>query len=327
MSPASAHHQPLALFSLDAGRAFASRVAAALGTVLSAHEEREFEDGEHKTRPLESVRGRDVYVIQALHGDAAQSVNDRLIRLLFFLGTLRDADPARLTAVVPYLCYSRKDRQTKARDPVSTRYLAALFEAVGVGRVVTLDVHNLAAYQNAFRLPTVHLEARPLFVEYFARRLPSDEPVTVVSPDVGGIKRAERFREALEQRLERPVEGAFMEKHRSAGVLSGERLVGETAEREVILLDDLISGGNTLARAARACAEQGAARVWAAASHGVFSADASQTLAASAITRLVVTDSLPLPPSLAFALKKMLSRLDTADFFARAIRHLHTTPP
>ena len=149
----------LRLFALNATREFGERIASSLGIELGKHEEREFEDGEHKARALESVRGHDVYVVQSLYSDPHQSVNDKLIRLLFFLGSLRDAAAERTTAVLPYLCYARKDRKTKARDPVTTRYLGQLLEAVGVDRVITLDVHNLAAYQNAFRCFSEHLEA------------------------------------------------------------------------------------------------------------------------------------------------------------------------
>src|SRR5512135_3205205 len=141
--------EPIHLFALNASRAFGERVAQRLGMPLSPHEERDFEDGEHKARPLASVRGADVFVIQSLYGEPGQGVNDKLCRLLFFIGALRDASAGRVTAVVPYLCYARKDRKTQARDPVTTRYVAALFEAVGTDRVLTLDVHNLAAFQNA----------------------------------------------------------------------------------------------------------------------------------------------------------------------------------
>ena len=148
----------LSFFELNASRELGERVARALGSPLTPHEEREFEDGEHKARPLESVRGRDVYVLVSLYGDARQSVNDKLVRLLFFLGALRDASAGRITAVIPYLCYARKDRRSKSRDPVATRYVAGLLETVGADRVVTLDVHNLAAYENAFRIRAEHLQ-------------------------------------------------------------------------------------------------------------------------------------------------------------------------
>src|ERR1019366_3171875 len=165
----------LMLFALDATRAYGEAVARELGMTLSPHEEREFEDGDHKTRPLVSVRGRDVYVMQSLYADAKQSVNDKLVRLLFFLGALKDASAGRLTAIVPYLAYARKDRKSKARDPVTTRYVATLFEAVGTDCVVTLDVHNLAAFQNAFRCRTDHLEAGALFVDRLVPLVGTDD--------------------------------------------------------------------------------------------------------------------------------------------------------
>jgi ribose-phosphate pyrophosphokinase len=287
------------------------------------HEEREFEDGEHKARPLESVRGRDVYVIQSLYGDHEQSANDKLVRLLFFLGALKDAAAERVTAVLPYLCYARKDRRSKPRDPVSSRYVAALLEAVGVDRVVTLDVHNIAAYENAFRIGVDHLEARPLFVEHLAARA-AEGPVAVVSPDVGGVKRADAFRESLERRLRRPIGRGFMEKRRSKGVVSGDLLVGDVAGRNVIIIDDLVSSGTTLQRAVEACKAQGAKRIWAAATHGLFTAKAAELLANPALESLAVTDSVP-PFRLDAALVKDKLRLATCvPLIAEAIRRLHT---
>ena len=182
----------LRLFALNTSRDFGAKVSEKLAISLSQHEERDFEDGEHKARPLVSVRGQDVFVIQSLYGEAQHSVNDKLCRLLFFLGALRDASAARLTAVVPYLCYARKDRKSQPRDPVTTRYVATLFEAMGVDRVVTLDVHNLAAFQNAFRSHTDHLEAKQLFIDYFMPLVRQKE-VVVVSPDVGGSSAPRTF--------------------------------------------------------------------------------------------------------------------------------------
>ncbi len=314
----------LRLFALDSSHAYGERVAGYLGTTLAAHEEREFEDGEHKARPLESVRGADVYVIDSLYGDERFGVNDKLVRLLFFLGAVRDAGAGRVTAVVPYLCYARKDRKTKSRDPVNSRYTAALFEAVGVDAVLTVDVHNLAAYQNAFRCHTEHLEARPLFVEHFAGLLAADEAVVVVSPDMGGVKRAEAFRESLAARLGREVSSAFLEKKRSAGVVSGAAVVGELAGRTAIIMDDMIAGGTTLARTVAACAAQGTARILAAASHGLFVGEAEQKLALPALERLVVTDSVaPFRLSAGFVTDK-LTVLEGSRQVAEAIRRLHS---
>jgi ribose-phosphate pyrophosphokinase len=313
----------LRLFALNASREFGERVAGALGLALTPHEEREFEDGEHKARPLESVRGRDVFVVVSLYGDDRQSVNDKLVRLLFFLGALRDASAGRITAVIPYLCYARKDRRSKSRDPVSTRYVAGLLETVGADRVVTLDVHNLAAYENAFRIRADHLEARRLFVEEFVPRI-GREPAVVVSPDVGGVKRAEAFRQALSRRLGREAGGAFLEKYRSAGVVSGDAVVGDIEGRIAIILDDLISTGGTIARAVAACRSRGAKAVYAVATHGIFVGEAARVVADPGLERLVVTDTIPpfrLDPAL---VRAKVTILDTAPLFAEAIRRIHT---
>jgi ribose-phosphate pyrophosphokinase len=313
----------LVLFALNTSREFGVKVSEKLALPLSAHEERDFEDGEHKVRPLVNVRGKDVFVIQSLYSDPHHSVNDKLCRLLFFLGALRDASAERLTAIVPYLCYARKDRKSKSRDPVTTRYIATLFEAMGVDRVVTLDVHNLAAFQNAFRHPTEHLEAKKLFVDYFAP-LVRQNNVVIVSPDVGGIKRAEDFRQAMSTALGRVIPNAFMEKYRSAGVVSGEAVVGEVADKVAILIDDLISSGTTLARAAEACHARGARAIYAAASHGAFVGKASEVLGHPALGKVVVTNTIPpfkLAPNV---IKSKLVVLDTAELFAEAITRIHT---
>ncbi|HJV92845.1 MAG TPA: ribose-phosphate diphosphokinase, partial [Azonexus sp.] len=199
----------ISLFALDSGRAFGGKIAQRLDVLLGLLEERNFEDGEHKSRPLVSVRGKDVYVVQSLYAEPGQSVNDKLLRLLFFIGALVDASAERVTAVIPYLCYTRKEQKTQPRDPVTTRYIARLFEAVGTFRVVAMDVHNVAAFQNAYRCHTDHLEATPLFVKHFTDRL-RPGPVAVVSPDAGGVKRAERFRVRLGQALEMELPLAFL---------------------------------------------------------------------------------------------------------------------
>jgi ribose-phosphate pyrophosphokinase len=281
--------QDISFFTLDSE--LGHGVAEQAGLAVAAYEQRWFEDGECKLRALESVRDRDVYLLASLHGDTERSVPDRLMQTLLLLGALRDAGAARLTAVLPYLCYARKDRRTKPRDPVSTRHVAALFEAVGTDRVLTLDVHNLAAFENAFRIGTDHLTAAPVLASHLLPKL--SENVVVISPDVGGIKRAELFRGVLAEQLGREPGSGFMEKHRSAGVVSGERLVADVEGCDVILVDDLISSGGTLARAARACREQGATRIHAAATHGVFAPEAEQVLSDSELDSVVITDTVP----------------------------------
>lgn len=308
------------VFALNASGTFGARVAEALGMPLAEHEEREFEDGEHKARPLISVRGCDVYAIQSLHGDDNQSVNDKLCRLLFFLGAVREHGAARVTAVIPYLAYARKDRRTKPRDPVTTRYVAQLLEAVGIDAVMTLEVHNVVAFDNAFRCRSHHLDTRRLFAGHMLGRL-RETPVVVASPDPGGVKRAQLFQETLEAALGRPVGFAFMEKRRSAGVVSGTMLMGEVAGATVLVVDDLISTGGTMLRAAEACLDKGAAVVHALAAHGLFTGGASEVVKDRRLSGITVTDTVP-----PFRLGDAAARLDmvsAAPLFAEAIRRCH----
>lgn len=283
---------PPMLFALSETMALGRAMAEHLGVHLAAHEERQFEDGEHKIRALQSVRGADVYVVQSLASDASRSANDKLCRLLFFMGSLRDAGAERLTAVVPYLCYARKDRKTKARDPVTTRYIARLLESVGSDRVVTLDVHNLAAYQNAFQhCRSEHVSATELFSSYAADTL--DRELVIVSPDAGGAKRADSLRVSLGQRIGVETPMAFMEKQRSGGVVSGSTaVVGRVHGKTALVVDDLVSTGTTLVRAAEACLQAGAQQVWAAATHGVFTCEAEAVLSEAPLQKLLITDSI-----------------------------------
>ena len=309
------------LFALEATSELGTAVATCLGRKLSAHEERSFEDGEHKTRPLDAVGGAHVYVVQSLHSGPRESANDKLCRLLFFIGSLKDAGAASVTAVVPYLCYARKDRRTKPNDPVTTRYIAGMFEAVGTDCIVTLEVHNPVAFENAFRCRTVTLTGTPLFVNYVHAL--KDEAFSVVSPDPGGAKRGELFREALETSLGRPVGKAFADKHRSAGVVSGDLFIGDVAGTTALIIDDLISTGGTLLRAARAARQAGACRIVALVTHGLFMEGAAEVIADPAIDRLVVTDAVP-----PFRLQEGLARgkvdvLPVAPLLAEAIRRIH----
>ncbi|MBG0803159.1 ribose-phosphate pyrophosphokinase [Methylocystis sp. H4A] len=312
----------LALFALGASISVGEDVAQALGAELAPLEDREFEDGEYKIRPLENVRGRDCYIVFTLNGDHIASSADKLCKLLFFVGALKDAGAQRVTAVTPYLCFARKDRRTKPRDPVTTRYVAQLFEALGTDRVVCVDVHNIAAFQNAFRCETVHLDAQALFARHVVANI-GDGPVAVVSPDLGGEKRAELFRLRLERMLKRPVAKAFMDKYRSEGHVVGDIFAGDVKDRTAIIIDDLIAGGGTVARTAAACRANGAARVWVAATHGVFSEKAASALKNAPIDQLIITDSVRLQPSMAAALGDRLIVISVAGLLAEAIRRLH----
>lgn len=312
----------LSIFALGSSRAFGEAVARRMGVSLSPLEERNFEDGEYKLRPLASVRGRDVYAIFSLNAETGASSADKLLKLLFFIGALKDSGAARVTAVTPYLAFSRKDRRTKPRDPITTRYVAQLFDAMRADGVMTIDAHNIAAFENAFRCETIPLDAHALFARHFAA-LVANAPVAVVSPDLGGEKRAELFRQRLERLLGRPVAKAFMDKTRSEGRVTGEIFAGDVAGRAAIILDDLIAGGGTIARTATACRAHGAATVFAAATHGVFTKIAPQVLGNAPLDGLAITDAAAPDVATAQALGDRLTILSLAELFAQAIGRRH----
>jgi ribose-phosphate pyrophosphokinase len=316
------HSAPRVVFALGATKDLGLKIATALNEPLARHEEREFEDGEHKVRPLDDVNGADVYVVQSLHTGPQQSANDKLCRLLFFIGTLKDAGALRVTALIPYLCYARKDRRTKPNDPVTTRYIGTMFEALGADRVVTLEVHNPAAFENAFRCRTIALTSTPLFVDYVKNTL-SDHKLAVISPDAGGMKRAELLRENLEHTLRRPIGKGLAEKHRSGGIVSGDLFAGDVAGATALIIDDLISTGGTLLRAARSARAAGAKSVIALVTHGLFMPGSTDVLADPALDQIVITDAV-LPFRLDNpAYNKKLAVLPVASLFAETIRRLH----
>lgn len=309
------------LFAPHHSAVFARAVAENLGTALSAAEEREFEGGEHKMRPLVDVQDRSVYVIQSLSGDAQASANDKLCRLLFFVGTLKDAGARKVTAIVPYLAYARKDRRTQPRDPVTSRYVAALFEALGIDGVVVLDVHNEAAFDNAFRCQTIRIEAAETFAAEIAIGVGA-RPIVVASPDVGGVKRAQRLRDALCTRLGREVGFAFVEKRRSAGMLSGEAFVGDVRGSDILFYDDMIVSGGTIVRAAQAARRAGAARIHVAAAHAAFAPSALELLQSDDIATVLVSDSVPLTPAFSPFLGERIKICSVAPLVARTIAAL-----
>ncbi|GAL86151.1 ribose-phosphate pyrophosphokinase [Sporocytophaga myxococcoides] len=311
------------IFSLNIGKQYAEDVARHLGMYVASHEERDFEDGEHKIRSLENVRGKEVYIIQALFSDDTMSVNDKLCRLLFLTGSLKDACASKITLIIPYLCYARKDRKTKDRDPVTTKYLAQIIEAVGTDHVITLDVHNLQAYQNSFHCFTDHLEAKMLFTDYFAE-LAANDDIVILSPDAGGMKRADAFSISLGKKIQKELPVIFMEKKRSKGIVTGSSLVGDVRNKTVIIIDDLISSGTTLSRAAQACKAFGALKVYAAATHGVFSEAANVNLQSDALDKIIITNSIPDFKINNDLIQKKIVILDTVPLIAECIRRLLT---
>jgi ribose-phosphate pyrophosphokinase len=242
---------------------------------------------------------------------------------LFFAGALKDASAARVTAIVPYLGYARKDRKTQPQDPVTTKYVAEMFEAVGIDKLMTMDAHNPAAFQNAFRRPTDHLEAIGMFTDHLAPLL-RGRGAAVVSPDIGGAKRAAQLRTSLAKVLGGEPAAAFVDKQRGGGVVSGGTLVGDVGGKIAVIIDDLIGSGTTIRMAAAACRQAGANRVIVAATHGLFLGAAADVVGDAAIDQVVVADTVPpfrLPDEL---VGRKVVMLDSARQFADAIYRSHS---
>jgi ribose-phosphate pyrophosphokinase len=309
------------LFAPNSSAALAREVAASLGISLASSEEREFESGEHKMRPLDPVLGQDVFVIHSLSGSTEGSANDKLCRLLFFIGALKDAGAQRVTAVVPYLAYARKDRRTQQGDPTTTRYVAAMFEAVGVDCVVALEVHNESAFDNAFRCPTVRIECAAMFASTLVQQA-GDRHLVIASPDIGGVKRAQVLREIVVRSLQREVGFAFVEKRRARGVVSGDMLVGHVENAEVVFYDDMIASGTTILRATQAARRAGATAVRVAAPHATFLPSAAQLFEPEGPDSVLVSDSVSLPPTFTPLLGKQLKICSVAPLIARTIAEL-----
>jgi ribose-phosphate pyrophosphokinase len=281
----------------------------------------EFTGREYKLRALECVRGQSVYVVQSLFGDAIGSANDRLCQLLFFVNALKDSGAGKVTACVPYLAYARQDRRVSPGDPLTARYVAQLFEAVKVDRVVALDVHNVVGFENAFRCPTVHLEAAALFARYFAGCAAGSDYAVCRRTSVASNAHT-MFESFFEASTGRTPSFALMDKVRSAGSVSGSIFAGDVAGRRVIIVDDLVSPETTVLRAIDACRRAGAARIDIAATHASFSADAHRLFGHDRPDSVVVADSVPLDASFACYTDTSLTMLSTAGLFADAIRAL-----
>ena len=312
------------IFDLTPHHALGRDIAHAAGYPVAAVEIQAFKGAQHNVRPLVSVHGEDAFVVSCLHDTGGMSVNDNLVRMLFFIATCRDHGAARVTAVAPWLPYARKDRVTKAHDPVSSRYVAQLFEAVGTDTLVTVDVHNLAAFQNGFRCKTIHLDTLRLFSAEAAGQA-GDAPIAILSPDLGGVKRAELLRQAVEMVCNKHASLAVVEKHRSAGVIGGSLFAGEVAGHDVWIVDDMIESGETMLRAAEACRQRCARSVHLLATHAFCAGPVMQRLLDPAIASLTVTDtagpiSLPAPDP-------RFRTLSVEPMIGQCLARLHTGQP
>jgi len=264
----------------------ATEIVEHLGTELGETNLREFANGEIHCRFGESIRGADVFIIQTHYG----RVNDMIMEQLIMLDAAKRASAKRITAVCPYYGYARQDRKAEGREPITAKLLADMLTVAGADRVVSVDLHT-GQIQGFFDQPVDHLTALPLLVDYLKQNGP--ENLVIVSPDAGGMKQAKRFSGHLGADL------AFVNKYRPKGEANpvvASNVIGDVKGRPCVLIDDMIDTAGTICAAADLLVEHGASDVWALATHAVLSDPAVDRIKNSSISRMILTNTVPLPP-------------------------------
>ncbi len=283
----------LAVYTGRTHPALAEEVATHLGQALGDPNIVEFANGEIRPRFAESVRGADMFIMQSHYGVDGRSVNDSIMEQLTMIDAAYRASAKRITAVCPFYGYARQDRKAEGREPITARLIADMFKAAGAKRMISLDLHS-GQIQGFFEGPVDHLTAAPVLEAYIRAQAP-DSPV-IVSPDSGRIKVAERMAQHLND-CEADI--AFIYKRRPKGqanVVEAKEVIGDVKGRLCILTDDMIDTGGTIVSAAEILLARGATEVWAMATHGVLSGPAIDRLKNAPLSKLVLTNTLPLPP-------------------------------
>ena len=305
----------LKIFTGNANPELAKEIADYLGLELGKAFVGKFNNGEIQVMIDESVRGKDVFVIQP----TCQPANDTLMELLIMADALKRASAKHITAVVPYYGYARQDRKTRGREPITSKLVADLMTTSGITRVVTMDLHA-GQIQGFFDIPVDNLFGNPIFVDYYAKKFGSVcEDMVVVSPDVGSVARARTFAQKLHMNL------AIVDKRRQkANQCEVMNVIGDVAGKECILFDDMVDTAGSLCNAAKAIVEVGGAKkVYACASHGVLSGPALERLANSNIEELALLDTIPAPVGDDELAKSRIKYLTVAPMFAEAIERTY----
>ena len=282
----------MALYSGRTHPALAAEVASHLGIELGTPNLVQFANGEVRVRFGESIRGNDVFIMQTHCGFDGRSINDSIMEQLIMIDAAYRASAKRITAVCPFYGYARQDRKAEGREPITARLVADLFKAAGAKRMVSIDLHS-GQIQGFFEGPVDHLTAMPVLESYLREH--ADAPV-IVAPDAGRIKVAERMAQHLG---DKGSDLAFIYKRRpkgTANVAEAKEVMGDVDGRLCVLTDDMIDSGGTIVSAAEVLMARGAKEVWAMATHAVLSGPAIERLEKSVITKVVLTNTLPLAP-------------------------------
>ncbi len=307
----TAVQKSIKVFSGSSNRPLAEAIAEKLGTELGALELEQFANGEIYARYAESVRGADVFIIQSVSG---QNLNDMLMEVLVMTDAAKRASARTVTAVITHYAYARQDRKAAPREPITARLVANLYEAAGVDRIITVDLHQ-GQIQGFFDVPVNHLTAMPLFTEYYSAKGFDMDNTVVVSPDVGRAKASKRLADSLGCSLAIAHKGR--PSHNQAEVMG---IIGDIEGKTCIINDDMIDTAGTLCGAVRELKAKGAGPIYVGATHGLFSGAAFERLDDAPIEEVVVTDAVPVPPERLGGKIKVLS---LADEFAKAIQNVY----
>lgn len=299
------HGTKIEVLSGNSNRPLAEAVAKELNLPLSDAEVGKFSDGEISITLPQTVRGKDVFIIQS----TSYPVNDNLMELLIMIDACKRASAGRITAVIPYFGYARQDRKARPRDPITAKLVADILTSAGANRVMTMDLHA-AQIQGFFEIPVDHLYGAPLLAKYYKNKM--DENWVVVSPDMGSVGRARNFASRVDASI------AIVDKRRpKANTVEIMNIIGEVKGKTCLMVDDMIDTAGTICQGAEALVKNGAKEVYACCTHGVFSGPAMDRITASPIKELLVLDTIDMPESVKKNPK--IKVMSVAKLIARAI--------
>ncbi|MBA2595088.1 MAG: ribose-phosphate pyrophosphokinase [Chloroflexota bacterium] len=298
----------LQVFSGTSHPQLAKNIMAELEAPIGRAEVGTWKNGETRVKLDENVRGSDVFAIQSM----SDPVNNHLVELLLIVDALRRASAARITAVIPYFAYAKQEKKTSGREPISAKLVANLLTTAGADRILTMDLHS-PAIEGFFDIPVDHLRAAPILARHINRQSLKD--LVVVSPDAGGVARAEELRGRTGGSL-----AIISKRHPGPDVSEALEMVGDVDGRPAVIVDDMISTGGTLALAAALLKDRGASPIYAAATHGIFAQDGLELIAESPLDKVLVTNTLPLPAGGPIDRIEVVS---VAPLLAEAITRIH----